>query len=96
MDENCSKVFVAHQGKVTNLNGSTYRNSGQYSRNCATEMRLKKFFTYSVLCNFVYYCSFFETCFYRSTGIMAGMSSLLVVFCCYWSIGVMAGRPFLL
>ena len=29
-------------------------------------------------------CSFFETCFYRSTGIVVGMSCWLVVFCCYW------------
>ena len=29
----------------------------------------------------VYHCSFLRICFYRSTVIVAGMSSLLVVFC---------------
>ena len=28
----------------------------------------------------VYHCSFSKTCFYRSTGLVAGMSSLLVFF----------------
>ena len=32
--------------------------------------------------------------FYRSTGIVAGMSSLLVVSFCYWSSGITAGMGF--
>ena len=29
--------------------------------------------------------------FYRSTAIVAGMSSLLIVYFCYWSTGIVAG-----
>ena len=38
----------------------------------------------------VYNCSFLRICFYRSTGMVADMSRLLV-FCCYWSTGIVAG-----
>ena len=39
--------------------------------------------TYIFFGNLYIIAAFVETCFYRSTGIVAGMSCLLVVFCCY-------------
>ena len=47
-----------------------------------------------VLLKPVYHCSF-KRKFYRSTAIVAGMSSLLVVSFCYWSTGIVAGMGFL-
>ena len=41
----------------------------------------------------LYHC-IFNRKFYRSTGIVAGMSSLLVVSFCYWSAGIVAGMGF--
>ena len=57
-------------------------------------MRLRKFITLSHFLKPVSHCSFFETCFYRSTGIVVGMSSWLVVFCKHWSTGIVAGIRF--
>ena len=42
----------------------------------------------------VYLCSVSRICFYRSTKIVADMSSLMVVLFCYWTTGIVAGMRF--
>ena len=79
------------------LSGSSDRQCGLCFRNCE---RLRCAWRNSLLWvisfKYVYNCRFFETCFYRSTGLVSRMSSLLVVFCCYWFTGKVAGMGFLL
>ena len=81
--------------EATDLNGSDDRQCGLCSRNCERQNCVwRNSFTYGGFL-YLYIISFFsETCFYRSTGILAGMSRLAVVLCCCWSTLVVAGRGF--
>ena len=53
-------------------------------------MRSKKFITYSLIFFDLYIIAAFKK-FLPVDCIVAGLSSLLVVFFCYWSTGIVAG-----
>ena len=91
LDES-SEIFITRLGKMlsfatswqlfeaTYFNGSLDLQYGPCSGNCERQMRSKNFITCSLFFKHVYHCSsFLKKCFYRSTGIMARMSSLLIL-----------------
>ena len=68
--------------EAADFNGSSDQQCGLCSRNCERQTRSKNFITYNLFLNL--YIIAASKNFYRSTGIVAGMSSLLVVSFCYW------------
>ena len=74
---------------------SSDRQCGLCSRNCERRRCVRRSFLHIVqFFKPVYHCSFLKNCFYRSTGIVAGMSSSSFVVFCYWSTVIVAGLGF--